>query len=97
MVSTVAPGISLIPEAHTYDAGTGLTPQTIDYIVDVKGEPEWIREFRHKALAGVQQEGHADPLGDEADLENIVFDNIRYYLSRGTKPSRSPGTTCPMT
>jgi hypothetical protein len=30
----------------TRDAGVGLTEQTIDYIVDVKGEPDWIREFR---------------------------------------------------
>jgi hypothetical protein len=29
----------------TRDAGVGLTEQTIDYIVDVKGEPEWLREF----------------------------------------------------
>ena len=31
------------------DAGVGLTEQTIDYIVDVKGEPEWIRAFRKNA------------------------------------------------
>jgi len=37
-------------EKHEFDAGTGLTHDTIDYIVDVKGEPDWIREFRHKAL-----------------------------------------------
>ena len=28
----------------TRDAGVGLTEQTIDYIVDVKGEPDWMRE-----------------------------------------------------
>ena len=27
----------------TRDAGVGLTEKTIDYIVDVKGEPEWLR------------------------------------------------------
>src|ERR1700751_924477 len=31
------------------DAGVGLTEQTIDYIADVKGEPEWIRAFRKNA------------------------------------------------
>ena len=76
------------PEAHTYDAGTGLTPQTIDYIADVKGEPEWIREFRHKALQVFNKKAMPTHWAT-ADLENIVFDNIRYYLSRGTKPSRS--------
>jgi Fe-S cluster assembly protein SufB len=33
------------PEQHTFDAGVGLSHATIDYIVDVKGEPDWIREF----------------------------------------------------
>src|SRR6516165_11810736 len=33
----------------TRDGGVGLTEQTIDYIVDVKGEPDWIREFRKNA------------------------------------------------
>ena len=35
---------------HQYDAGVGLSHDTIDYIANVKGEPDWIREFRHKAL-----------------------------------------------
>ncbi len=76
------------PEAHTFDAGTGLTPQTIDYIADVKGEPDWIREFRHKALAVFHKKAMPTHWATK-DLENIIFDNIRYYLSRGTKPSRS--------
>ena len=36
----------------TRDAGVGLTEQTIDYIVDVKGEPDWMREFRKSAYQG---------------------------------------------
>ncbi len=38
------------PEEHAFGAGTGLSHATIDYISDVKSEPDWIREFRHKAL-----------------------------------------------
>ncbi len=76
------------PEAHTYDAGTGLTHQTIDYIVDVKGEPDWIREFRHKALDLFEKKAMPTHWATK-DLDNIVFNNIRYYLSRGAKPSRS--------
>ena len=34
------------PEKHKYDAGTGLSEKTIDYICDVKGEDDWIRAFR---------------------------------------------------
>ena len=79
------------PEAHTFDAGTGLTPRpstTIDYIADVKGEPDWIREFRHKALEVFNKKPMPTHWATK-DLDNIIFNNIRYYLSRGAKPSRS--------
>ena len=76
------------PEAHTFDAGYGLTPKTIDYIADVKGEPEWIREFRHKGLEIFNKKAMPTHWATK-DLDNIIFDNIRYYLSRGQKPSRS--------
>ena len=76
------------PEAHTYDAGTGLSHKTIDYIADVKDEPDWIREFRHKALDVFEKKAMPTHWATK-DLDNIVFNNIRYYLSRGAKPSRS--------
>ena len=37
-------------ENYAFDAGIGLTPATVDYIAKVKGEEEWIREFRQKSL-----------------------------------------------
>jgi len=72
----------------TRDAGVGLSEQTIDYIVDVKGEPEWMREFRKKAYHLFKSK----PLpthwaGDE--LKEIDFDRIRYYLASGDAPKRS--------
>ncbi len=76
------------PEAHTFDAGYGLSSKTIDYIADVKGEPDWIREFRHKALEVFNKKAMPTHWATK-DLDNIIFDNIRYYLSRGQKPSRS--------
>jgi hypothetical protein len=45
------------------DAGVGLTEETIDYIVDVKGEPEWLREFRKKCFPCLQQQATAYALG----------------------------------
>jgi len=75
-------GNFLYPEQHTRDAGRGLTSKTIDYIVNVKEEPEWIRDFRMKALK-IFQEKPMPTHWATNDLENIVFDNIRYYLSRG--------------
>ena len=73
---------------YEFDAGTGLTEKTIDYISDVKGEPDWIREFRKDALKkflGKPMPTH----WASHDLENIIFDNIRYYLSQGQKPKRT--------
>ncbi len=32
------------PERHKFDAGYGLTEATIDYICDVKEDPEWVRQ-----------------------------------------------------
>ncbi|MEQ1859777.1 MAG: Fe-S cluster assembly protein SufB [Chthoniobacteraceae bacterium] len=76
------------PEQHQFSAGTGLSHDTIDYISGVKGEPDWIREFRHKALDVFL----AKPMPTHwasHDLENIVFNNIRYYLANAQKPKRS--------
>lgn len=76
------------PEQHKYDAGHGLTPKTIDYICDVKGDKDWVREFRHRAL-GVFEKKPMPTHWATKDLENINFDTIRYYLSDGAKPKRS--------
>ena len=34
------------PENYEFDAGVGLTEDTIKYISDVKDDPDWVREFR---------------------------------------------------
>lgn len=76
------------PENHKYDAGTGLNAATIDYICDVKNDPEWVREFRHKALKTFESKPMPTHWATD-DLNNINFDVIRYYLSDGVKPTRS--------
>jgi len=76
------------PEKHRYDAGRGLSAGTIDYICDVKNDPEWVRDFRHKALRTF----NAKPIPTHwasRDLENIDLDQLRYYLSDGARPKRS--------
>jgi len=76
------------PEEHKYDAGTGLSPEVIDYISDVKEEPDWIREFRHKALKTFEEKPLPTHWASK-DLEAIDFDALRYYLARDRKPKRS--------
>jgi len=73
---------------YAYDAGTGLTHDTIDYICEAKGEPDWIREFRHKSLDVFLSKPMPTHWASK-DLENIIFNDIRYYLAGGQKPSRS--------
>ena len=73
---------------YEYDAGVGLSEQTIDYIVDVKGEDDWVREFRKKALKVFNEKKNPTHWASK-DIENIKYDKIRYYLSKGQRPSRS--------
>lgn len=76
------------PENHKFDAGYGLTKDTIDYISKVKDEPEWVNEFRHRALEIFLSKPMPTNWATE-DLNNIDFDKIRYYLSDGAQPKRS--------
>ena len=73
---------------YDFDAGIGLSKETVNYITDVKGEDDWIRAFRLKAL----EVFNSKPLPTHwatKDLENIDFDKFRYYLSKGQEPSRT--------
>jgi len=81
-------GDFVYPESHEFDAGRGLTTDTVNYIADVKEEPDWIREFRLKAL----ETFFSKPLPTHwasRDLEAIHFDEIRYYLANAQRPTRS--------
>ncbi len=76
------------PENHKLDAGVGLTPEVVDYISSVKGEPEWIRQFRLRALQVF--ESKPLPLHWATDrLKELDFSSIRYYLSGGVEAKRS--------
>ncbi|HEX8076350.1 MAG TPA: Fe-S cluster assembly protein SufB, partial [Chthoniobacterales bacterium] len=76
------------PETHTHDAGVGLTEKTIHYIADIKEDPDWVREFRLNAYKIFMSKPMPTHWASK-DLEAIVFDNIRYYLSGGVQPKRN--------
>lgn len=76
------------PEDYAYDAGVGLSEDTIRYISDVKKEADWVREFRLRALEIFNKKAMPTNWASK-DLENIHFDKIRYYLSKGQQPSRT--------
>ena len=76
------------PERHKFDAGYGLTEATIDYICDVKEDPEWVRQFRKNALAVFESKPMPTHWASP-DIKKIDFSQIRYYLSDGERPKRS--------
>ncbi|MDF1811262.1 MAG: Fe-S cluster assembly protein SufB [Verrucomicrobiales bacterium] len=76
------------PEEYTHNAGIGLSEKTIDYISNVKGEADWIREFRKKALKTFESKPNPTHWASR-DLDNIKFENLRYYLAKGQRPTRS--------
>src|SRR5580700_2422540 len=73
---------------HAYDAGTGLSEKTIHYISDVKQDPDWVREFRLKALKTFLEKPLPTHWASK-DLEAIDFDKIRYYLASGDAAKRT--------
>ncbi len=77
-----------VPENHQYDAGIGLSEQTIRYISAVKQEDPWILDFRLKALKTFLEKPMPTHWASR-DLEQIEFEKIRYYLASGQVPSRS--------
>ncbi|MDA7922348.1 Fe-S cluster assembly protein SufB [Verrucomicrobiales bacterium] len=76
------------PEDYKHDAGTGLNEGTLDYISDIKKEADWLREFRKKALKVFNDKPMPTHWASD-DLENIIFQNIRYYLAKGGAPTRN--------
>jgi len=73
---------------YAYDAGVGLSEATIDYISDVKEDPDWIRQFRKDAYKKFLDKPMPTSWASK-DLEAIKFEDIRYYLSQGQAPKRS--------
>ncbi|MEM6885003.1 MAG: Fe-S cluster assembly protein SufB [Verrucomicrobiota bacterium] len=96
MSTTEKPDISIdqeagnfkYPEEYEFDAGYGLTEDTIHYISKVKDDPEWVRDFRLKALKTFHKKQNPTHWASD-DLKAIEYDKIRYYLAKGQAPSRS--------
>ncbi|MCP4168497.1 MAG: Fe-S cluster assembly protein SufB [Chloroflexi bacterium] len=74
------------PEDYTFKARKGLDHDIVDQISDMKGEPDWMREFRHKSL-DIYLSKPVPTWG--ADLSGIDYDDIYYYI----KPTQDSGET----
>ncbi|HEY9077330.1 MAG TPA: Fe-S cluster assembly protein SufB [Anaerolineaceae bacterium] len=72
------------PETYVFKARKGLDRFVVEQISSMKGEPDWMREFRLKALERYQQK----PIPKwGADLSGLNLDDIYYYV----KPTEAEG------
>jgi Fe-S cluster assembly protein SufB len=74
------------PESAVFKSNKGLSEDIVRQISAMKGEPEWMLDFRLRALSHFQQR----PMPTwGADLSELNLDDIYYYV----KPSESEGRT----
>ena len=73
-------------EDYVFKSGKGLTRATVEEISAMKSEPDWMRDFRLKALEHFEKR----PMPNwGADLTGIDFDDIYYYI----RPAEKQGKT----
>lgn len=75
-------------EDYAFDAGVGLSEQTVRYISKVKGEDEWLTQFRLDALKIFNEKENPTHWATER-LNELDFSKIRYYLAKDKKNQRS--------
>jgi Fe-S cluster assembly protein SufB len=71
---------------YAYKAPKGLSREVVESISDYKDEPEWMREFRLKALDHFMQRPTPTWGGN---LAQIDWDDIHYFVRASEKNSRS--------
>lgn len=74
------------PENYVFKAKKGLNPEIVKEISHLKNEPEWMREFRLKALSIF--ESKKQPTWG-ADLSTIDYNDIYYYIRPTEKKSKT--------
>jgi Fe-S cluster assembly protein SufB len=73
-------------ENYVFKAKRGLTPEIVQEISWMKGEPEWMMKFRLRALEIFRRK----PMPTwGADLSVIDFENIYYYLKSTEKQGKT--------
>ncbi|GBF73109.1 Fe-S cluster assembly protein SufB [Paenibacillus sp. 598K] len=69
-----------------FESGKGLTPEIVRTISEIKGEPEWMLDFRLKSL---EQFFKMPTPKWGGNLEELNYDEIQYYV----RPSEKQGKT----
>ncbi len=75
-------------EKSVFKSGRGLTREIVETISEMKGEPDWMRQFRLKAL-DIFLKKPMPTFGNTALLNAIDFDNIFYYVKPSDRAEKS--------
>ena len=74
------------PDTSVFNTGRGLNADVVAQISAMKGEPQWMLDFRLKALAHFQSR----PIPTWGpDLSNLNLDDLIYYVKPSDKEGRS--------
>ncbi|MFO7782204.1 MAG: Fe-S cluster assembly protein SufB [Spirochaetia bacterium] len=74
------------PDTSVFKSRKGIDEEVVHAISDHKGEPDWMRRFRLQSLEAFR----ARPMPNwGADLSDIDFDDIFYYIKPSERQSRS--------
>jgi len=71
-------------DAYVFKSDKGLNREIVTRISKMKNEPEWMLDFRLKAYEVFRSKPMPE-WGDKALLEEINFDDIRYFVKAGEK------------
>jgi Fe-S cluster assembly protein SufB len=74
------------PENYVFKSRKGLDHAIVEEISQIKGEPQWMRDFRHRSLDIYFKRPMPNWGGNLADID---FQDIYYYI----KPMKESGTT----
>ena len=73
-------------DTYIFKTRKGIDHEVVDQICDLKGEPEWMRRFRHRSLDIFLRK----PLPEwGGDVGQIDFDDIYYYIKPPDEGARS--------
>src|SRR5918911_1414414 len=75
------------PENYLYKAPKGLSREIVQKISEFKNEPQWMRDFRLKALDHFNS--RPMPKWGSPFLAGVDFDDIHYFVRASEKASRS--------
>ena len=74
-------------EEAFFKSNRGLTAEVVNMISDMKNEPQWMRDYRLRALELFNEK--EDPAWGSELLKEIDFDNIHYFVRATDRDERS--------